>query len=226
MDKAKKASKPKVAGRSASGNVTVDLGEAIEKKIRNAGLRRTEVAGVGPSWRTGRTSSFRPGMYGGYRPWLGRFSRPWLGQEGVLAPVTRSLLPVEIRTVKTGSLIGGLGLGIVANRILMRISPMLWKNPSLMLHEGIAFVAGLLPVLIQRSATTVGLAVPGAVALGGSLVDLLLNLANVPQPALSGSAGSQRVGDASSAARQRLAQIQQRIQAPRPVQQRAVAQAV
>jgi len=221
MNKASKASKSKGAGRASSGNVTVDLGEAIEKKIRDAGLRRTEVAGVPPSLR-GR---YRPGMFGQYRPWLGRFGggRPWLGQD-TMAPARRfNIIPVEVQTVKTSSVLTGIGLGLVGNRALVRVTPMLWQNDSKLLHEGIAFVATLLPMLFKRTATTVGVAIPGLVFLGGSLVDLVMNAVGVPQKALKGSEGSARIGDASMAARQRLAAIQQKIQAPQP--QRVVAKA-
>jgi hypothetical protein len=223
MIKASKASKSKGAGRASSGNVTVDLGEAIEKKIRDAGLRRTEVAGIPPSLR-GR---YRPGMYGGFRPWMGRFGhpRPWLGQESAVSTWRTGLIPVAIQSVKTTSVLTGLGVGLVGNRALVRVTPMLWKNDSKLLHEGLAFVAGLLPLLFKRTATTVGVAIPGLVYLGGSLVDLVMNAVGVPATALKGSEGAQRI-DASMAARQRLAAIQQKIQAPRaPTQQRVVAQA-
>lgn len=223
MHKVSKASKSKGAGRASSGNVTVDLGEAIEKKIRDAGLRRTEVAGGPPSTR-GR---YRPGMFGQYRPWLGRFSRPWMGQEGVIQALRPGGLLQNIQNVKTTSVLTGLGVGLIGNRALVRVTPMLWKNDSKLLHEGLAFVAGILPVLFKRTATTVGVAIPGLVFLGGSLVDLVMNAVGVPEAKLAGAAGAQRI-DASTAARQRLAAIQQKIQAPRPAAaapQRVVAQA-
>lgn len=222
MNKVSKASKSKGAGRASSGNVTVDLGEAIEKKIRDAGLRRTEVAGGPPAMR-GR---YRPGMFGQYRPWLGRFSRPWMGQEGVLQALRPGILQ-NIESVRTTRVLTGLGVGLIGNRALVRVTPMLWKNDSKLLHEGLAFVAGILPLLFKRTATTVGVAIPGLVFLGGSLVDLVMNAVGVPEAKLAGSAGAQRI-DASTAARQRLAAIQQKIQAPRPAAaapQRVVAQA-
>lgn len=227
-----KASKQKGAGRSSSGNVTVDLGEAIEKKIRDAGLKRTEVAGAAPARGIGRPfgrpMGFRPGMYGGYRPWLGRFGggRPWMGQEGAMTLTARSLIPADIRAVNTAKALGGLGLGILGNRALVRVTPMIVKNDSKLLHEGMAFVAGIIPLLLKRNATTVGVALPGIVYLGGSLVDLGMDAIGVPKAALKGSEGAPKM-DASAAARQRLAALQQRIQVPQqqPAARRVVAQA-
>lgn len=229
MDKA--SSKQKGAGRASSGNVTVDLGEVLEKKIRSAGLRRTEVAGAAPARGIGRPMGFRPGMYGGFRPWLGRFGggRPWLGQEGSMTFPVRSLIPREIQAVKTASALGGLALGLAGNRALVRVTPMIVKNDSKLLHEGMAFLAGIIPLLLKRNATTVGVAIPGIVYFGGSLLDLGMDAIGVPPAALKGSEGAQRM-DASAAARQRLAALQQRIQMPQqqpqqPAVRRVVAQA-
>lgn len=212
----------KSAGR-ASGkdteNVTIDLGETIEKKLRAAGLR-TEVGR--PASKTGNVKGgpvkggqpgtfggYRPGMFGGYRPWYQRFGRPGLGAEATERKFT--LIPAAIAQVKTTELLTGLGLGIVGNRALIRLTPALWDNDSKLLHEGLAFVAGLVPMLFKRNATTVGVAVPGAVYLGGTLVDKLFDAVGLPAAKQLRGIQAPARPDAALAARQKLAAIQNRI---------------
>jgi hypothetical protein len=208
-----KASKEKRAGRSpgrGSGNVTIDLGEAIDRKLRAAGLR-AEVGksrpGGGAAYRPGTFGGYRPGMFGGYRPsW---HSRPWLGQEA--AAVARyGIIPAAIAQVKTTEVLTGVGLGILGNRALIRLTPLLIKNNSKILHEGLGFLAGIVPMFFKRNATTLGVALPGAVMLGVSLVDLFYNAVLGNPTELTGALGAPRA-DAAMAARQRLAAIQQRI---------------
>lgn len=213
----KKGVEKKSSGGAGDGNVTIDLGEVVEKKLRAAGLR-TEVGKSGGAkkggYKAGTFGGYRPGMFGGYRPWYSRFGRPWLGQEA--APSRRySLIPEAIKQVNTADVLTGLALGIVGNRALVRLTPALWTtNDQKLVHEGIAFLAGLVPMLFKRTATTLGVAVPGAVMLGGTLVDKLFTaLFGPPAVTLKGggmAAGGIRGGEATEA-RQRLAAIQQRI---------------
>lgn len=212
--------KGKSAGRKASsGNVTIDLGETIEKKLRAATMASGASAGKPGlrGYRAGILSGHRSGTVGNYRPWYSRVGRPWLGQNSY------SLIPAAIANVKTTEVLTGLGLGIVGNRAVARLTPMLWPGQSPLLHEGIAFVAGLLPVLIQKNATTVGVAIPGGVMLGASLVDALFNWAfpasvGVPGAVVPPPAGGMQ-GNSAMAARQKLASIQARMAQQAPVQQ-------
>lgn len=247
----------KGAGQKAdSGNIVqVDLGEKhhqkvsrmIDEKLAAAGVAvRTGLAGgkvstlsttspakiAGPSRPANGNmlSGYRPGMFG-HRPWYSRFGRPWLGQETAIVPSEGKrtfIIPESVRTVKTGELLTGGGLGLIGNRALVRLTPLLWKNNSKVLHEGLAFVIGAVPLLFKRNATTLGVALPGAVFLGGTLIDMLFDWVKMPKPTLSGGEGAPAVGqDATWQARQKLANIQNRInqpqQAPRPLP-RVVAQ--
>lgn len=181
-----------------------------------------------------RTGAGRPsiGARGGGRPWYQRYGgRPWLGQETATVPSGRTyLIPASVQSVKTSELLTGGLLGTVGNRALVKLTPMLWPNQREVVYEGIAFAVGLLPLAWARNATTVGVALPGAVFLAGSLLDMLFNALMPAQrttaPAAPGT--MQGSGDATWAARQKLAQIQNRInqpqQAPRPLP-RVVAQA-
>jgi hypothetical protein len=222
------------ASRKAdSGNVILDLGEKHSQKIEKMIDQKFAAAGMaGGSQKTGLgrpgSSRFggrflgRPSMGAGYRPWFSRFGgegrRPWMGQ-GAIALTPRGgyqIIPMEIRNVVTSQLLTGMGLGIVGNRALVRLTPSLWPtNNSRIVHEGLAFAAGLIPLLFKRNATTLGVALPGAVYLGGTLVDMLFNALNMPQPALAGSQPGRLSGmDAALAARQKLAAIQSRISSP------------
>ena len=207
-----KEKKPQKAGRapSGSGNVTIDLGEKIEAK-----LRQTSMAGAKPSSsklanRPGsyRPGGYRPGMFGGYRPWYA--SRWNMGEGKTIAD--RLGFPRETRVsgVLTGTLVG-----IGVNRALVRLSPMLIKNDSKLLHEGIAFVAGLVPFLVKRqSAMALGVAVPGFIYLGGTLVDALFDYIGWVSPALQGAQRPTQRYDAAMASRQKLAALAQRPQVP------------
>lgn len=220
----KKAQKGAGRSQSGSGNVTIDLGESIERKLRSAGLsggasRHPHRPG---SYRPG---GYRPGMFGGYRPWyasryssLGdRFNRWTLG--------AKLGLPSE---TKTSELLTGSLLGIAGNRALVRVTPELIASRSKLLHEGIAFGAGLIPLLVKRNSMTVGVAIPGLVFFGGSLVDWLLDMVGMPKPALQGTAPGRSGADAAWSARQKLANIQSRMNQPAQAQsayrQRVVAQ--
>jgi hypothetical protein len=229
------------AGRKGDGNVVLDLGEKhsqkiqkmIDSKFAQAGLagdsQRTEVGrppfGLRPGSRfggrfLGRPALGRPALgrpSAGYRPWFaGR--RPWMGQEGALAITPRGLfdvIPTSIRQIATSELLTGFGLGILGNRALLRVTPNLWAgNTNPLMHQAIAFAAGLIPLLFKRNAMTLGVALPGAVFVGGTLVDMLFDALNMPKGLVS-SDGKRIAGqDAALAARQKLAAIQQRMQAP------------
>lgn len=210
----------------------------ISEKFAKAGLagaNRTEMGRPGAS-----KLGSRPGLLGGgYRPWYSRFGRPsgapalgsrfgrpgsslgrrpWLGQEGAIAwaPGAGAFqLPMSLRQVATGNLLTGLGLGLLGNRALVRLTPQLWPNPNKLMHEGIAFAAGLIPMLFQRNAATLGVALPGAVYFLGTAVDKLFTWIGIPQATLAGAQNDNSAGaNAALAARQKLAAIQNRIQSP------------
>lgn len=235
-------SKPrKSAGQSrkaASGNVTVDLGEKhnariermINSKLASVGMAgepregvKTQMGRPFSSFRTGlrrpggALGKFRPGVLGsGRRLWSSRFRRPWMGQSAYAVPSnggrTWQIIPRSIANVKTADVLSGVGLGILGNRALLRLTPALWSNTRLV-HEGIAFVAGLIPLIFKRNPMTLGVAIPGAVILGSSLVDSLFNMIGF-NPSLSGAGRSGT--DSTIAARQKLAALQQRINVPAP----------
>jgi hypothetical protein len=228
-------SKKKSAGKAGDGNVTVDLGEKHHQKIERMIESKLATAGMAGA-PTGMASRFakpsgsgRPGMFGaGYKPRNSRFGKPWLGQGDATmtaysAPGRRfNIIPVEVQTVKTADVLTGMGLGLIGNRALVRLTPRLWAgNNSRLVHEGIAFVAGLLPMLFKRNSMTVGVAVPGAIYFAGTLVDMLFNAVGMPTATLAGGNGAPQA-DPNLGARARLAQIQQRINTPQASQQRSL----
>lgn len=195
MSKAKTKEKPRGASAkgSGTGNITVDLGEAIDKKLRSVmgkaetEPKRTEVGRPGDArpggYRPGmfggyRPGGYRPGMYGGsrtgafggYRPWYatresrfgGGMGNPFMG-EGIM------------RQVHVGHMVTGIVIGVVGNRALVRVTPDIIKVDSAVVHDAIAFIVGLIPLLAKQNSVTVGVALPGTVFLAGSLVDWLLN---------------------------------------------------
>lgn len=227
-------SKKKSAGKANDGNVTVDLGEKhhqkiermIESKLATAGMAGAP-SGLASRFGSKAGVSGRPGMFGGgYKPWYSRFGKPWLGQDAssitaFSMPGRRfNIIPMEIQTVKTADVLTGAALGLLGNRALVRLVPKLWVSASsnALLNEGVAFAAGLLPMLFKRNAMTVGVALPGAVYFAGTLVDMLYDAVKMPaKPAnMSGSNGAPV--DPNSGARARLAQIQQRINTPQAAQ--------
>lgn len=230
--------------KANSGNVVLDLGEKHSQKISKMIDAKFAQAGVGGAQKVemgrpfglrsgsrfggrfqGRPALGRPALGAGYRPWFAN-RRPWMGQDA-LAITPRGIfeiIPTALRQVATADLVVGVGLGLAGNRALMRLTPQLWPSQSKKLvHESIAFAAGLIPLLFKRNATTLGVAVPGAVYLGGTLIDMLFDALNMPKANLSGSesSGVVRGNDAALAARQKLAAIQQRIQAGAVPQQAA-----
>lgn len=230
-------SKKKSAGKAADGNVTVDLGEKHHQKIERMIESKLATAGMAgaPSNLASRFGSKagisgKPGMFGGgYKPWYSRFGKPWLGQgdaamTAFAAPGRRfNIIPIEVQTVKTADVLVGVGLGLLGNRALVRLVPKVWAaagtNP--LINEGLAFVVGLLPMLFQRKAMTVGVALPGAVYFAGTLVDMLYTAVGMPAKPANMS-GAPAAADPNLGARARLAQIQQRINTPQASQQRSL----
>jgi hypothetical protein len=232
-------SKKKSAGKANDGNVTVDLGEKHHQKIER--MIESKLATAGMSGAQSGLSRFggkagvsgRPGMFGGgYKPWYSRFGKPWLGQgdaaitsysaPGYSMPGRRfNIIPMEIQTVRTADVVTGMALGLLGNRALVRLTPKLWAvaQTNAMVNEGIAFVAGMLPMLFRRNAMTVGVALPGAVYFAGTLVDMLYNAVGMPaKPANMSGGASSAPADPNQGARARLAQIQQRINTPQAAQ--------
>lgn len=211
----------KGAGRK-DGNVIVDLGEEIDKKIVSAvgaakrSVERTEMGRGGRPGMFGgyRPGGYRPGMFGGYRPWYA--DRESRGSGGVLGMAFLN------EPVKPVHMLGGLALGVIGNRALMRVTPDIIGTSMEIAHTGIAFVVGLIPALVKPNNVTVGVALPGAVYFAGSLVDWAMNKVGIKKPALSGTETSQPAQqqrgtpDAALVARQKLSDLQQRIQ---PAQQ-------
>lgn len=210
----------KGAGRK-DGNVIVDLGEEIDKKIVSAvgaakrSVERTEMGRPGRPGMFGgyRPGGYRPGMFGGYRPWYADRESRGGGTMG-MAFLNEPVKPV--------SMLGGLALGVIGNRALMRVTPDIIGTTMEIAHTGIAFVVGLIPALVKPNNVTIGVALPGAVYFAGSLVDWAMNKVGIKKPTLSGSETPQQAQqqrgtpDAALVARQKLSDLQQRIQ---PAQQ-------
>jgi len=223
MDKKVMAKKgEKKAPIRQNGNITVDLGEAIDRKLRSAmGKEKPERASIGYSggFRPSvgfRSGGYRPGMYG-WKPYgaerpsrFGGSINRW--RLGDASPFGIS------RQVSTMQGLTGIGIGLVFNRALMRVSPSIVKTSNLIAHTGIAFAVGLIPVFIKQNSVTLGVALPGAIYLGGSIIDWALDSVGIAHPALSGAAPIARgpapvSGGVTQAiqARQRLSDLQAKI---------------
>lgn len=247
MSKAK--AKPKGSSvKEGNGNITVDLGEAIDKKLRAVmgkaeAPKRAEVGrpdGLSPGgYRPGafggyRPGGYRPGMFGGYRPGANRPGgqrpgmfggyRPWYAtrESRFGGSVGSPFLGAGVmREVHIGHLVGGIAVGIAGNRALVRVTPDIIKVDHAVVHDAIAFVVGLIPLLAKQNSFTVGAALPGTVFLAGSLVDWILNSLNVKKGPSSigspqgGAPVRQGTGDALSASR-KLADIASRVQYQQP----------
>lgn len=219
----------KGAGRKDTGNVVVDLGEDIDKVINSAArgavrkeIDRTEMGRPGDrpgtfggyrpgGYRPGgyRPGGYRPGMFGGYRPW-------YADREGRMGSSGGAFLGMAWldQPIKPAAMLGGLALGVIGNRALVRVTPDIIGTSLEIAHTGIAFVVGLIPVLARPNSITVGVALPGAVYFAGSLVDWAMNKIGIKKPQLSGiDVAAPRQGiDAALAARQKLADIQSKMQ--------------
>lgn len=226
MANAVKSAKPrKHTGPKETGNIVVDLGEEIDKKLRSVvgqvamsggakGSSRAEVGRPGSgNYRPGmfggyKPGGYRPGMFGGYRPWYADRSSSSLGSH--LSRLNEPVKPV--------AMLGGMALGVLGNRSLMRVTPDIIKNTHEWVHTGIAFLVGIIPAMVKPNSITIGVAIPGAVFFAGSLVDMAMNAVGIKKPALSGGALSapppRPAADAALATREKLINMQQRIAPP------------
>jgi hypothetical protein len=223
----------------AAGNVTVvDLGEDIDKHLNRRIDQKLKAAGVaeipskekmaGPGYRAG---GYRPGMFG-HRPWYAdRESKFGHAMGSSYAERFRGLSRPNLAHMAVGAGIGGLGIAG-----LMRVTPDIVKSDLAMVHSGLAFLVGLVPVLAKPNSYTLGVALPGTVALGLSIFNWGLDALGISKPALRGIGGpaaAPRAGlDAAVSARDKLAQVHGRMtsrpgaQAPQAAPARVVAQAV
>lgn len=234
---AKLAKKGKPA--KADGNIVVDLGEEVDKvmvkkidqKLAAAGVipKREKMAGPGESRFGGyRPGGYRPGMYG-YRPWYAD-KGSGMGSSMSYSSRWKSLMRPNLGHLSVGALIGALG-----NAGLVRVTPSIVKGTDLnVVHQGIAFTVGLIPVLARPNSYTLGVAVPGAMLFASAIFNLALDSMGVQKPALRGSepAGAApaapRAIDASSASvRAKLQEVHGRLSNPAApvarVQARAIA---
>lgn len=117
----------------------------------------------------GPQRSFRPGH-------LGREGNWWLGE--------KFKIPT---TLSTKAIIAGGLLGVALNRSLERATPAILGVDKKLVVDAINFGIGIVPFAITQTSMTVGIALPGLFELGGSLVDMLLDVANVAKPRLTGS---------------------------------------
>lgn len=206
-------SKQKGAGRQGqSGNVVFDLGEEAYR----ARSRSDMSGGRGPL-----AGTYRPGAFSaGYRPWYarGQGGSAWnLGQ--------RFGIPerLDSNQTLTGALLGTLG-----NRLVVRVVPQVLGTSSRLAAEAVAFGVGLIPFLANRNSWTAGVALPGLVFLAGALSEVALDAVGLPRPVLAGIGESRRaIGamEAALAARQKLAEMAQRVRPSVGVPHRAAAYA-
>lgn len=214
MANAVKRVKPrKNAGRGKdTGNVIVDLGEEIDKKLRSVvgqvtmsgrGSKESPASMGRPGYGGYRPGGYRPGMFGGYRPWYADKSGG-LGATLGMAWLSQPVKPVQM--------LGGMALGVLGNRTLIRVTPDIIKTGHEWVHTGIAFLVGVIPAMVRPNSVTVGVAIPGMVFFAGSLMDAALNAVGVKKPALSGAAGAPLPREAAQSAlatREKLSQMQQ-----------------
>jgi len=148
------------ARRGSDGNVTFDLGESLERRLRQGGMAGKDPAGA----RTGL----------GYRPGWG-FQKPTLGAK----------LGIPER-VQTGRVLGGGLLGAVGNSILRRVTPGLIGSDSELAVDGLNALAGIVPFFFVRNDMTVGIALPGVLRLAFDLTDVGLDALGMAKPSLQG----------------------------------------
>lgn len=201
-----------------SGNIVVDLGEEIgtnidkriDRKLSAAGVdlsKKERMAGPGEGRFGGyKPGGYRPGMFG-YRPWYAD-KRPGMSGGESYGSRWRSLMYPHLGKMAVGGLIGA--LETVA---LMRVTPELVKTDLGLVHSGLAFAIGLIPVLARPNSYTLGAAVPGAAVLAVSLFNYALDGIGIKKPALRGSEPVPSI-DSAIAGRQKLAQAHSRIMNP------------
>lgn len=218
-----------------SGNITVvDLGEDIDKALVRRIDQKMAAAGlVGKEKMSGKeklagqgykAGGYRPGMFG-YRPWYADKQSKFGHTMGAsYSEKMRGLARPNLTHLGIGAAIGALG-----NAALLRVTPDLVKSDLALVHNGIAFAVGLIPVLAKPNSYTLGVAVPGTVVLAMSLFNYAMDSLGIKKPALRGTEGpAQRTGiDAALAARQKLADVHGRMSRTVPTSPaRVTAQAV
>lgn len=223
----------------AAGNVTVvDIGEEIDKHMNRRIDQKLKAAGVtgapdkekmaGYGYKAG---GYRPGMFG-HRPWYAdRQSKFGHTMGSSYMERFRGLSRPNLGHLAVGAGIGGLGIAG-----LMRVTPDIVKSDQAMVHSGIAFLVGLVPVLAKPNSYTLGVALPGTVALGLSIFNWGLDSLGISKPVLRGIGGpaaAPRKGiEAAVSAREKLADVHNRMtsrpaaQGPQAAPARVVAQAV
>lgn len=198
-------------GKAANGNVTViDFGEKHHQKIEKMIGKQLAEAGLKQTKR---------GIGAAGKPFLSLYQgrnrvRPISGLRGM------SMGPGASTLAKFA---GGAAVGIAGNRGIVTFLPMVWGGATPLISNGIAFVAGLLPLAFKQNAMSVGVATPGAVFLGGYLVDKLFAMLSGPTPARQGQISGH---DVTTNARQKLAHIQSQIHAQSGALPRVIAQPV
>ncbi len=216
----------KVAKAKSPGNVTVvDLGEEVDKhmsrkidqKLRAAGVE----TGVQKEKMAGsfgyRQGGFRPGMFG-QRPWYAdRQNRFGMTMGGSYSERWRGLMRPNLGHAAIGALIGGL-----VDAGLLRVTPDVIKSQNGLLNTGLVAALGLVPVFVKPNSYTLGVAMPGAVMFGLSIINYAMDSLGFKKPALSGAGPAAGV-DAQLSARQKLAQTHQAMQRQAPARVPAVA---
>lgn len=172
------------AGRTRPGNVTLDLGETLERRLAGGGMAGGK--------------NYRPGMGAPWRP-------PW-AQEGQTLGAKLGLS----RNVNLGRAMGGAALGALGNRVLRRVTPGIIGSNSELLVDGLNAFAGIVPLFFKRNDVTYGIAIPGVLQVAFDLADAGLDMIGVAKPALEGSRGPVRVAG-NPAGRQRLIDMRNRL---------------
>lgn len=184
--------KQKTAGRTSPGNVTIDLGESLERRLAAGGM-----AG-------GKGKGNHPGSYKWKPPWAGASLGDKLGLS---------------RQVHLGKMMGGAALGALGNRVLRRVTPGVVGSNSEILVDGINAAVGIIPLLFKqtRNEVTYGIAIPGLIQVAFDLTDAGLDMVGVAKPALEGTRGPARIAGAAGAqgSQQRLAQMRDRLRQQR-----------
>jgi len=200
------------AGGKKDGDYVIDLGEKIDGVVES----KVRTAMAGPS----KSSVSRPGFYrpGGYRPGMyGQGSyRPWYASQNRGGFDLGKIWPKYPQTLNSNQMLTGAALGILGNRLVARLVPSIIPTTSKLAVDAITFGVGIIPALARPNSMTIGLAVPGLVILGADLADMLLDAVGMAKPALAGSLGAPRAIDQALAARQKLADVQARINRQAP----------
>ncbi len=117
--------------------------------------------------------------------------------------------------MQTKELVGGSLIGVVANRVLHRVTPQVLNTDKRLVVEGVNFAVGLVPFAVKQNATTVGFALPGLFALASALVDMGVDYTGLASPTLQ---GPRIAGSRASNAAQLLREAGRRIDGARAAQ--------